>query len=252
MWNRVRPVTASEGDMTYLASFIISALIFISLSAVASFAVEGDNVTVSNVSSAQVEAAKLALEQRRLALEEKKIIANEAKWPFEIMQPIGTVVAIFIPLLVAALTLRSQAKANFLLKAAEVVMASRSPEVALRRAALLEAAYPKWLPPGFFTKKPEIRDFPGYIYDQKIELFRAMSASPTRQGDIARIWRKLYPDEAKFIKELDKLENLPEPPQNVQAGARTQQPNPGVSMGFLCLFVLPLMTLLLTKTTRSR
>ena len=193
----------------------------------ASVGAQAQAVSPSPAQSTRLDSARLQLERdrfdfqqqvekRQLELEERRLANERRNSSLEFWKVLATTVAVFIPLLVVVWTVRSQlhlarlnraqevdrARANFQIKAAELVMASRSPGQARRRAALLESVYHEWIPAGSFTSKDELARFPGYMYDQKMELLRLMAAAPDRQGDTARIYALLFPDEAKEIANL--------------------------------------------------
>lgn len=88
-------------------------------------------------------------ERIRLLLEQEKITAERIKsW--------STAVSIFIPLLVAALTIlynvriqAERARTDFELKAAEIVMSAESPAAAGNKATVLVELFPERLSPRF-------------------------------------------------------------------------------------------------------
>ena len=191
---------------------------------------QGQAAPPSPAQSSRLDSARLQLERdrfdfqqqverRQLELEERRLANERRNSSLESWKVLATTVAVFIPLLVVVWTVRSQlrlanlnrsqevdrARANFQIKAAELVFASRSPGQARRRAALLESVYHEWIPAGSFTSKDELARFPGYMYDQKMELLRLMAAAPDRQGDTARIYALLFPDEAKEITNLEEF-----------------------------------------------
>jgi hypothetical protein len=167
---------------------------------------------------------RMEVDERRIALDEQKQRFEERKPDYEFWKTIGTCVAVLVPLLIAAYTLRSQGevaararadelkkeearrKAEFRMKATELVLSSMSPGAATRRAAFLETAHPEWLEKGFFTQHALLQHLPGYMYEQRVELLRAMAARPEHAGDIAKIWSHLFG--AKDLENLPELGNI--------------------------------------------
>jgi hypothetical protein len=112
------------------------------------------------LSNPSIEQQKLALEERRLVLEERRVKRERlSRWI--------TPLAIFVPLLVAALTYvgnvttqarhdrqqlelqERQGQQEFELTAAEVVMKVKTPKGTQQRARALAALFPQRLPEGF-------------------------------------------------------------------------------------------------------
>lgn len=105
----------------------------------------------------------------------------------------GTIAAIFVPLILGVLTLRSQTKTAFRLKAIEVVMQSPTPWVAEKRAQVMERAFPQLKE---FGRDFDFNDFPGLrLHDMKLELIRLLAAHPQERKFIFTQWEKLFPGE---------------------------------------------------------
>src|SRR4051794_14772817 len=95
----------------------------------------------------EVERGMLALEMQKLDIEREKLAVerHKAKW---------AAAAVIVPLIAAIFTValglyvtHQQSKSQFELKAAEIVMQSKSPEEALGRAKTFIAMFPDKLPP---------------------------------------------------------------------------------------------------------
>ncbi len=101
----------------------------------------------------QIEHDKLALESRRVRLEEQR--EQRERWT-RWLTAFATPVAVFVPLLVAALTFSNNTSAQkaaderqFALEAAQIVMTAKTPLGTQRRAEALAALFPQRLPVNF-------------------------------------------------------------------------------------------------------
>lgn len=139
-----------------------------------------------------MEAQRLQIERDRLGIE--KLTA----WV--------TPLSLLIPLIIAILTLRSQAKSArelkeaearsaFELKAAELVLGAYSPSAASGRARVLESLFKDRLPPGFAGSFPK-KDVPGLrVHEMKLELLRELAENPEHTEKILSAWRQTFPEE---------------------------------------------------------
>lgn len=137
----------------------------------------------------ELELKKLELEGRKLEADDKKAWLTGA-W-------------ILIPILLGWITLafqlrsthrlrERQAKEDFELKAAEIVMAAETPSAARNKALALAALFPGRLPPNFADEfRPE--KFSGQTYVPKVEMFRAASAKAQTPQEAIAMWRLLFP-----------------------------------------------------------
>lgn len=109
-----------------------------------------------------------------------------------------TVVAIFVPLLIGVIALRTQTKTTFEIKAAELVMQSPTPWIAKQRAQVIERMFPKRLKN--FARSFDFDDFPGTrLHEMKIELIRLLAVNPEERAFIVAEWKKQFPkDTQKF------------------------------------------------------
>jgi hypothetical protein len=207
----------------------------------------------------KVDEQRLTLEQRKVALEELKAATEKRRADLEERRfederqhrslvfwgTAAPLFAIFASLVVAGLTIVSQlrtaaatrthelekhteqVKADFHIKAAELILNSRSPMVALRRAELLESVYSEWIPKGMFTGVEATGKLPGNLYEQRVELLRAMAGDLAHAGDITQIWSKLFPDEVRYLPGLEEIRNLPQASTTSTSGVQVA----GASLG---------------------
>lgn len=123
----------------------------------------------------------------------------------EKVKAIGTIIAIVVPLLVGAttlvfglITLKSQSKTAFEIKAAELIMQSPTPWVAEKRVDVLSQIFPERLKGLKQSFKPE--EFPGIrLHEMKMELIRVLAEQPNQRESIKDDWKKEFPkDVQKF------------------------------------------------------
>jgi hypothetical protein len=111
-------------------------------------------------------------------------------------------VSLLLPLIVVVISLRAQARQAFELKAAEIVLSSRAPYAAARRAEILKTLFPHRLPADF-AKSFDASKFPGtLLHELKLELFRAQISKIDQKAEVFEIWKQLF-DEPKINKLFD-------------------------------------------------
>jgi hypothetical protein len=97
-------------------------------------------------------------------------------------------------LLGVLITLWWRARIDFELKAAEIVLSSRYPRMAKRRAEILEQLFPNRLPKNF-SSQFDATNFPGILkYEMTLELFKAISSKLETQEEIEAAWLELFPE----------------------------------------------------------
>jgi hypothetical protein len=113
--------------------------------------------TETEKSKTEIEWNKVRLDRRRLAFEWLKYRNDRWQWLTTVLSPIGTFLAIFIPLIVAALAYKSSvsseqmqtlraselAKNEFKLKIIETVFNTNNPETAKNKIIFLQALFPE-------------------------------------------------------------------------------------------------------------
>lgn len=139
------------------------------------------------------------LSQQEVELEEKKLTVERQKmW----LTAGSIVVSVFVPLFIGAMTLRSQARVAFELKAAELVLSSASPWVAQGRVNVLKSLFRERLGDHFaasFNKE----EFPGVRHTElKLALFEALAQDPAKKEQVVQLWRDLFPNEKAWFDEL--------------------------------------------------
>ena len=105
-----------------------------------------------------------------------------------------SVASIAAPLIGLLASLFWRARIDFELKAAEIVLSSKYPRMAKRRAEILESLFPHRLPKNF-SSKFDATDFPGLLkYEMTLELFKAIASKLEKKEDIEAAWLELFPE----------------------------------------------------------
>jgi hypothetical protein len=149
----------------------------------------GEQLTAYQAQTLEVERAKINLQHEQLKLETQK-----ARW---------TALGVFVPLAVVVFglaTLVLQLRAQFQLKAAELVLASYSPGAAENRIHILRRMFPRWLVGKKFGNLFDRTMFPGVrLHEMKMDLFRALTAKDANRRQIWEAWLEVFPEErARF------------------------------------------------------
>lgn len=143
-------------------------------------------------------ADEIALQRERLALDRSNADRSAR---IEYLKAAITGVSIFIPLIAAVIVARSQARASFELKAAELVLGSPDPYAARKRADVVKTLFPARLPRDFADAfQPEDHAGVGPSAQSKLELLKLIAANPAREQDLVVLWRRMYPGDS-----VDKL-----------------------------------------------
>jgi hypothetical protein len=141
--------------------------------------------------------SKLDLERVKIELEHEKIKLerNKAIW---------TSLSIFIPLLIAALTIAfnswsqvQQTKSDFILQAAEIVMSSETPTGSYNRARALAALFPEQLPSNFqsFAEAFNPEKYAAPSTTAQKTLLEWLILYPEQREDILDAWIILFPED---------------------------------------------------------
>jgi hypothetical protein len=155
-------------------------------------------MTTSEVTPAATVQHDTDWERQKLALEREKLEVERAKSKWN-------AAAIAVPLLAAVATAwfglasqKQQAESQFAIKAAEIVLQTKSPEEALDKAKALKNPFPRQLP-DTFAKSFEPANFPSYSPDiiaEKLELLKMLgNKSIEQKKEILWLWTKLYRDD---------------------------------------------------------
>jgi hypothetical protein len=143
-----------------------------------------------------LERVKIELERGKLQLEQEKIKLERSK-------AIWTSLSIFIPLLIAAITIAfnswsqvQQSKSAFTLQAAELVMNTDSPTATYNKARALSALFPDQLPPSFNDFAEE---FNPDLYSVETStarrtLLQWIIDKPQQKQEILDAWIALFPE----------------------------------------------------------
>lgn len=149
----------------------------------------------------EIELKKLALQQEQMQLEHADRIAEQARLREADQAKSGlkswlpTTAAIFIPLILGALTLAVQARAQFSLKAAELLMNSHSPGAAVARLELLKTLFGPWVLSKRFDSPP-VNRFPGTrLFELQKLLFDALVENKESRQFVLDSWESVFGSE---------------------------------------------------------
>src|SRR5215213_6849236 len=174
-----------------------------------------------------LERDKLQLDRERFVheqeLDRSKTAEEKRRTWLTAVSSVGALVAIFIPLLIAALTFRNasvtqerqaedqlalqaqQAQAAFELKAAEIVMASDNVAVTYNKARAMRALYPNRLPPDFagsFNPSDFTSSNEAGVVQSKKELLNLLADHPSERQQIIDTWKHFFPED-EWVKNLE-------------------------------------------------
>jgi hypothetical protein len=173
-----------------------------------------------NNENLELEQKKIELEERKIKFEEDKLRLDksieqanleqekeieQAKLKVEKSKARWTALSIFIPLITIAGTFvisqiaeANKAKADFKIKAAEIVMNRQMAvpfEVKLK-AQVLSEMFPDVLPPGFAAGfKPDNYNYPVWSDSDARDVFLQIVAQKSNREELIRIWKELFPDD---------------------------------------------------------
>jgi hypothetical protein len=143
----------------------------------------------------ELEFKKLELEKQRIQLEQKKleIERSKARW---------TSVSILVPLLVIAVTVglniwsqNQQARSDFEIKAAEIVLSADKPSEASAKAKALQDLFPDRLPENF-AESFQTEVYSGPSAAPRTEILHLIVEHPDYKQEIIDMWRQLFPSHA--------------------------------------------------------
>jgi hypothetical protein len=145
---------------------------------------------------------QLAIEREKLNHQREQLAQQQAQLSIEKTKAYLTAGAVFIPLLIGLVTILLQARAQFELKAAELVLSSYSPAAASRRAELLQEMFQHRLPRDF-ARSFDPAKFPGVrLHEMKLELFRALVEDNADKAKVLTVWQELFPEENRWFHQL--------------------------------------------------
>ena len=126
---------------------------------------------------------------------------EDRKARIEIWKGLISGAALLIPLLIGIYSIRAQARTNFELKAAEIVMNAKNVFGVRKRADVLRELFPDKLRQDFADSfDPQKHTSPGPSTESKLELLKLIVAAPEREQEIVDLWRRMYT--------VDKIEQL--------------------------------------------
>ncbi len=148
----------------------------------------------------RIERQKLALQLRQARLERVKHRLEAKKAKYTAISIAVTAAAAGATLIAGVLSQNFQARAQFQLKAAEIVLSAQSVDQARASAAALQALFPERLPHDFSGRFP--KDLPAFgpdIIQAKAEVLKLLAdAPPERESKIIALWCRLYSDDRSF------------------------------------------------------
>lgn len=134
--------------------------------------------------------AQIKLEREKIAFEKEKLKAETQKTRW-------TNLSIFVPLLIAALTIFfnaqsqiQQAKSQFTLEALQIIMAEESPAEAYSKANFLAMLFEGNLPDNFVENSGRVANY----YEER-HLESRIRENPTQKDAIIEAWLLIYPDD---------------------------------------------------------
>ncbi len=157
--------------------------------------------------SAKYQMLNYQLEKEKLELEKQKIQIEQQKLDIDRTAKYYTIGSIFLPLLTALIVLliqkrnsenlqKSQANADFQIKAAEIILASKSSRAAKERASILMELFPKRIPIEFVEAFKKNLKFPGLAYqEKKLELFKSLSTNLNSKAEVLKVFSMVCLDE---------------------------------------------------------
>ncbi len=157
------------------------------------------------------------LEQRKIDLEYDRLVQEErieqAKLEVERSKARWTALSIFIPLITIAVTLVfnhfsevNKAKADFLLKSAEIIMSKQTgdPYETQMKARVLAEMFSKELPRDLATTfDPSKYDYPVWSDSNAKNIFLQVIAQKTDKREFIQIWRALFPKDKEWLDNVE-------------------------------------------------
>ena len=144
------------------------------------------------------------------------------KFNLEIFKSVLTAASIALPLLVGFYAIHRQvktafeikeveAKNSFELKAAEILLNSKTPGHLHNKAKVLLKLFPKAPLPVEFTELVNTfnpNEFAGPSIEWKVEFFKTVAANYAQKENIVKLWRQLFPGD-QWIERFETTESDP-------------------------------------------
>ncbi|SDT45079.1 hypothetical protein [Bradyrhizobium canariense] len=160
----------------------------------------GSAVVVDQLSEFQKES--LEIERQRLTLQRDQLALDREKSGWTFLGVAVPLMAAVVALMAGIITMFFQARAQFNMKAAELVLGSYSPAAAKSRAAMLSRMFSHWLRADF-PQSFSANEFPGTrLQEMKMELFRALRAKDADPEQVVRHWLAVFDGEKSRFSEL--------------------------------------------------
>ena len=144
-----------------------------------------------------LERDKYNLEVRRLELDIAKHKFDTQWGGFKAMfrnPAFWAIFAVFVTALSGIYTQNQQAKDDFKLKIAEIVMNSDSPTGSYNRARAAHALFPSELPNNFDTAF-DPANYAAKSTQPKRDLINLIVSHPNQKSEIIQLWKSVYPDD---------------------------------------------------------
>ena len=159
-------------------SLMLSVLSLILLLFIAAHAQQSSDGANSN---SLLESRKFELEQQKVRIEEEKLrLQRIRKWL--------TGASIIIPLLIGIYTSRAQSRSNFELKAAEIVLNTKTPYGTLSKAKALKKIFPKRLSSNF-ADSFEPKEYLAPSVEAKIEILKVIAEHIEHKQEVIKMWK---------------------------------------------------------------
>jgi hypothetical protein len=147
---------------------------------------------------------------------------EQRKFNLEIFKSLLTAASIAVPLLIGFYAIHRQvktafelkeveAKNSFELKAAEILLNSKTPGQLHNKAKVLLKLFPKAPLPSEFTelvKSFNPNEFTGPSIEWKVEFFKIVVANYDRKESIIELWRQVFPGD-EWIERFETTESAP-------------------------------------------
>src|SRR5260370_10410049 len=163
-----------------------------------------------NEKNQDLEQRKIELEYDRLKQEER---IEQAKVEVERSKGRWTELSIFIRLITIAITLvfshvseLNKARADFLLKSAEIIMSRQigDPYETQMKAKVLSEMFPNELPRGLATTfDPSKYEYPVWSDSNAQNIFLQLIAQKTNKREFIQIWRALFPKDKEWLDNVE-------------------------------------------------
>jgi hypothetical protein len=94
-------------------------------------------------------------------------------------------------------SLKKQSQTSFELKAAELLLNSKTPGQLEAKGKVLRKLFSGWIPKDFETAVAEFNsgDLSGPGQEWKLELFKAINTAPDKRQEVVDLWKKIFPND---------------------------------------------------------